>query len=106
MPKLIFVEHDGTEHEVDATAGQSIMDAAINEMVPGVLAECGGACACATCHVRIDAPWAELLPAMDAMEEGMLGGAIDPDDASRLSCQISISEAMDGMRIRLPEHQI
>lgn len=105
MTTLIFVEHSGEEHRVEASIGDSIMDAAFAHMVPGILAECGGACACATCHIRVAPPFSEVLPEMQRPEKVMLNGAIDPDDHSRLSCQIPVTEDMDGLRILLPEHQ-
>ena len=106
MTTLVFVEHNGEEHAVEATPGDSIMDAAFAHMVPGILAECGGACACATCHVRVEPPYAEVLPEMQKPEQVMLQGAIEPDANSRLSYQIPVTEEMDGLRILLPEHQI
>ena len=106
MPQITFIEHNGSEHAVDANIGESLMEAAINNNVPGILAECGGACACATCHVIPDAEWVDMLPVRDEMEAGMLEGAIDPTPSSRLACQIEICEAYDGLRVCLPEYQI
>lgn len=105
MPKVVFVERDGTEHEVAATTGQSLMEAAVEQMVPGILAECGGACACATCHVHLGPEWEGRVPAIDFMERATLKGALDTDACSRLACQIVVTDAMDGLRVGLPAHQ-
>jgi len=106
MPKIVFVESDGAEHIVHADIGESLMDAAINNGVPGILAECGGACACATCHVIPQSDWLDKLVPRDKMEAGMLEGAVDPTSSSRLACQIEICEIHDGLRVNLPERQI
>jgi 2Fe-2S ferredoxin len=105
MPKLRFIQASGEEQVVDAPVGKSVMDAAVNNMVRGIIGECGGACSCATCHVYVDEPWlGQLLPA-DAMEQGMLEGAIEPGPKSRLSCQIDVTDALDGMILRIPAGQ-
>jgi len=105
MPKLRFIQASGEEQVVDAPVGKSVMDAAVNNLVRGIVGECGGACSCATCHVYVDEPWlSRLLPA-DAMEQGMLEGAIEPGPRSRLSCQIDVTEALDGMVLRIPAGQ-
>lgn len=106
MATLVFVEHNGEEHVVEATPGDTIMEAAFAQMVPGILAECGGACACATCHIRVEPTQTELLPDIQRPEKVMLLGAIEPDEHSRLSCQIPITEEMHGLRILIPEHQV
>lgn len=106
MPRIQFVQPDGTTQVVEAPIGQSIMQAAVNNLVPGIIGECGGACSCATCHLYVDEPWrARLLPP-DAMEQGMLEGAIEPGPLSRLSCQIEMSEALDGIVVRIPAGQV
>ena len=105
MAKITFIEKDGTEHTVDAPNGLTVMEAAIRNMVPGIDADCGGACACATCHVYVDAAWADRTGARSSMEESMLDFASDVEDTSRLSCQIKVSEALDGLIVRLPEQQ-
>ena len=106
MAKIKFIEHNGTEHEVEADNGLSIMQAAVNNSVPGIVAECGGACSCATCHVQIDAEWyGKIVPPSD-MENEMLEFAMGfEENASRLSCQIKISDELDGIVIRTPESQ-
>ena len=105
MPKITYIEHNGAEHVVDADIGASVMEAAIKNMVPGIDADCGGACACATCHVYVDAAWAEKVGKPEAMEESMLDFASEPKETSRLSCQITVSEELDGLIVRLPQFQ-
>ncbi|MCT4657278.1 MAG: 2Fe-2S iron-sulfur cluster-binding protein [Cohaesibacter sp.] len=105
MPKITFVAFDGTKYEVEAKDGTSVMEAAIKNGVPGIEAECGGACACATCHVYIDEPWQAKTGEPDNMEEDMLDFAQDAGPSSRLSCQVQISDALDGLVVRIPEFQ-
>ena len=105
MPTVIFFEHDGTRHEVAATNGVSLMRAAVDNSVPGIDADCGGACACATCHVYVDPAWLAKTGPRTEMEESMLSFAAGTQDNSRLSCQIDMSEALDGIVLRLPEGQ-
>ena len=105
MPKITFVEKNGTEHVVDAETGVSVMEAAVKNMVPGIDADCGGACACATCHVYVDDAWVEKAGKAESMEESMLDFAYEPKENSRLSCQIKVSDALDGLIVRLPEFQ-
>ena len=105
MPKITYIEHNGTEHVVDAEDGVSVMEAAVKNMVPGIDADCGGACACATCHVYVDEAWREKTGKPEAMEESMLDFAYEPNETSRLSCQIKISADLDGLVVRLPEFQ-
>ena len=105
MPKITYVEHNGTRHEVDAETGLSVMEVAIKNMVPGIDADCGGACACATCHVYVDEAWKEKTGSPEPMEESMLDFASEPKDTSRLSCQINVSDELDGLVVHLPEFQ-
>jgi 2Fe-2S ferredoxin len=105
MPKVIFIEHDGTRHEVAASNGASLMRAAIDHDVPGIDADCGGACACATCHVYVDPAWLDATGARTEMEQGMLGFAATAQRNSRLSCQIVMCDALDGIVLRLPDGQ-
>lgn len=105
MPKITYIEQNGTEHTVDAEEGVSVMEAAVKNMVPGIDADCGGACACATCHVYVDEAWSEKAGKAEAMEESMLDFAYEPKPNSRLSCQIKVSAALDGLVVRLPEFQ-
>jgi 2Fe-2S ferredoxin len=107
MAKITYVEHNGTEHVVEVATGLTVMEGARDNNIPGIEADCGGACACSTCHVYVDAAWVEELPAKDDMEEDMLDFAYKPDPAtSRLTCQIKVSDALDGLRVKMPEKQI
>jgi 2Fe-2S ferredoxin len=105
MAKITYVEHDGTEHVVDVKTGLSIMEGAVKNNVPGIDADCGGACACATCHVYVDPAWVEKTGAKSAMEESMLEFAENVEENSRLSCQIKVSDELDGLVVRMPESQ-
>lgn len=105
MPKITFIEHSGAEHTVEADAGLSVMEVAVRNSVPGIDADCGGACACATCHVYVDEAWKEKTGKPDAMEESMLDFAHEPKENSRLSCQIKVTDELDGLVVRLPEFQ-
>jgi 2Fe-2S ferredoxin len=105
MPKITYITSDGAETVVEAPVGSTVMENAIKNMVPGIEAECGGACACATCHVYVDPDWAEKTGQPEPMEEDMLDFAYDVQPTSRLSCQIKVSEALDGLIVRVPERQ-
>jgi ferredoxin, 2Fe-2S len=105
MPKVTFIEHDGTRHTVDAQAGKSLMRAAVDHGVPGIDADCGGECSCATCHVMLDERWFEQLGPPHELEEPMLGLNPDRRPNSRLSCQITVTDALDGIEVQLPEFQ-
>jgi ferredoxin, 2Fe-2S len=105
MPQVTFIEHNGTAHTVPATIGLSLMRAAIDNNVPGIDADCGGSCACATCHVYITPPWQDKLGAQSKMEEDMLDFAAATQPNSRLSCQIEITEALDGLVVTMPDGQ-
>jgi 2Fe-2S ferredoxin len=105
MPKITYIEFGGTEHTVDVRNGLSVMEGAIKNNVPGIDADCGGACACATCHVYVDDAWREKTGKASAMEESMLDFAQNVEPNSRLSCQIRVSDALDGLIVRLPEDQ-
>lgn len=105
MPKITYIAADGTESVVEAKVGQSVMLTAINNNVPGIVAECGGACSCATCHVHVDPAWYDKLTPPEDMEKDMLEFAMDPDETSRLSCQIKVTEELDGLVVRTPESQ-
>ena len=106
MPKITYIEHNGAEHVVEVAVGLSVMEGAVKNSVPGIDADCGGASACGTCHCFISDDWKEATGSGDAMEESMLGMRPDRADNSRLSCQIDVSDAMDGMVVRLPEFQM
>jgi ferredoxin, 2Fe-2S len=105
MPKITYVDHDGTQRVVEAKVGSTVMETAIEHGVPGIVAECGGACACATCHVHVAAEWQEKVGAPESMEEDMLDFAFDVRPTSRLSCQIRVTEALDGLVVHTPERQ-
>lgn len=105
MPKITFVEFNGKEHVVDVKSGLSVMEGAIKHNIPGIDADCGGACACATCHVYVDDAWTDKTGAASVMEESMLDFAENVQPNSRLSCQIKITDAMDGLTVRMPESQ-
>ncbi len=105
MAKITYIEHSGKEHVVDAKSGMTVMEGAIKNMIPGIDAECGGACACATCHVYIDEAWTEIVGKPEEMEEDMLDFGFDVRENSRLSCQITVTDELDGLVIRLPEQQ-
>ncbi|MEM7423735.1 MAG: 2Fe-2S iron-sulfur cluster-binding protein [Pseudomonadota bacterium] len=107
MPKIIFVEHSGTAHEVDVAEGLTVMEGAVSNNIPGIDADCGGACACSTCHVYVDPAWVEKLPEKEDMEIDMLDFAFEPDaDRSRLTCQLKVTAALDGLVLQMPEKQI
>ncbi len=106
MAKITYIEFDGTPHEVEVPNGLSVMEGAVNNNIPGIEAECGGACSCATCHVYVDPAWFEVSGGPEHLEEGMLENAMDLEDTSRLSCQIEVSDELDGLVVRLPELQI
>ena len=105
MPKIKYIEHDGREHDVEVKNGLSVMEGAIRNNVPGIDADCGGACACATCHVYVDEAWREKTGEPSAMEESMLDFAEGVQPNSRLSCQIKVTDALDGLRVSMPETQ-
>lgn len=105
MPKITFVDTDGAERTVDAEIGATVMETAIGNEVPGILASCGGSCSCATCHVYVDDAWWGKLSERTYEEEDMLDTAHDVRPTSRLSCQIKVTEELDGLRVQTPEKQ-
>ena len=105
MAKINFVDHHGETRTVEIENGATVMEAAIRNAVPGIEAECGGACACATCHVYVDAAWIEKTGARSQMEEDMLDFAFDVQPNSRLCCQITVSPELDGLVVRTPAQQ-
>ena len=106
MPKITLIEYNGQDHIIEAETGKSLMQNALDNMVPGIDADCGGACACGTCHCFIEGTWGETTNEADPMEEAMLGMRPDRTGVSRLSCQIEVSDDMNGMVVRLPEYQM
>ena len=105
MAKITYIQPDGSENVVDAKTGWSVMEGAIKNRVRGIDADCGGACACATCHVYVDAAWESKTGTKSAMEESMLDFAENVEPNSRLSCQIKVSDELDGLVVRMPESQ-
>ncbi|CAN5420623.1 2Fe-2S iron-sulfur cluster binding domain-containing protein [Phenylobacterium sp. 20VBR1] len=105
MAKVTYIENNGTEHVIDVKAGLTVMEGAVKNNVPGIDADCGGACACATCHVYVDAAWESKTGTKSAMEESMLDFAENVEPNSRLSCQIKVSDELDGLVVRMPESQ-
>ena len=105
MPKIKYIQHDGTEHEIEVQNGLSLMEGAVNNLVPGIDADCGGACACATCHINLENGALEKTGDRTEMEATMLDFAEDVRDNSRLACQIQVSDELDGLIVRMPEAQ-
>lgn len=105
MAKVTYIEHNGTEHVVDVQNGMSAMEGAVRNMIPGIDADCGGACACATCHVFVDEEWLSATGRAQPMEESMLDFADSVAPNSRLSCQIMINDDLDGLKLRMPAQQ-
>jgi len=105
MARITYILHDGTEHVVEAEPGMTVMEAAVKNSIPGIAAECGGACACATCHVYVDEQWFETTGGPSPMEEDMLDFGYDVRPNSRLSCQIKVTEQLDGLIVRTPPRQ-
>ena len=105
MAKIIYVDHEGTERPIEASNGESVMEAAIKNSIPGIDADCGGACACATCHVYVDEAFMEKVGNPEDMEQSMLDFAENVQSNSRLSCQITVSDDLDGLKVTTPESQ-
>ena len=105
MPKITYIEHNGKKHTIDVANGLSIMEGAIQNNIPGIDADCGGAMACATCHVYVKEEWFNNLPKKEDGEEDMLDMAFEPKSNSRLSCQITVSDELDGLSVSIPLKQ-
>lgn len=105
MAKITYIEANGTTHEVEAANGSTVMENAIRNDVPGIVAECGGACSCATCHVYVDEAWSDEVGPPSAMEEDMLDFAFEVRPTSRLSCQIKVRDELDGLVVHIPSRQ-
>ena len=107
MAKITYIEHGGTRHEIDVPNGFTVMEGARDNNIPGIEADCGGSCACSTCHVYVDESWVDRLPEKEAMEEDMLDFAWEPDlERSRLTCQLQVTDELDGLIVQMPEKQI
>ena len=103
--KVTYIEDSGKAHTVEVAEGWSLMEGAVKHLIPGIDADCGGACACATCHVYVDPAWIEKLPPKEEMEETMLDFAQDVRPTSRLSCQIKVTPELDGLVVTTPKNQ-
>ena len=107
MVKITYIEHGGKEHQVDVGVGLTVMEGARDNNIPGIDADCGGACACSTCHVYVHPDWTGKLPKKDSMEEDMLDFAFEPDpERSRLTCQVKVTPELEGLIVQMPEKQI
>ena len=105
MPKITYIEHNGKSHEVEVPNELSVMEGAVQNDIPGIDADCGGACACATCHVYVDEKWFDKLPKKVEAEQDMLDMAFEPKKVSRLSCQITATDELDGLVVKMPSKQ-
>jgi len=105
MPKITYIEHDGTVHTVDAELGATVMETALRNDISSIVAECGGGCSCATCLVHVDEAWTAVVGQPSAEEEDMLDGAFEVKPNSRLSCQIKVTGELDGLIVRTPAYQ-
>ena len=105
MPKITYIKNDGNSKTIDVSSGLTVMEGAVQNDIPGIDADCGGSMACATCHVYIKEEWFDKLPKKDDGEEDMLDMAFEPNKFSRLSCQIIVSDELDGLIVSIPEKQ-
>ena len=105
MAKITYIEHNGKSHTVEVANGLSVMEGAVQNNIPGIDADCGGSCACATCHVYVDQNWFDKLPKKEDTEEDMLDMAFQPNKFSRLTCQISVTDDLDGLVVKMPLKQ-
>lgn len=106
MPTITYIEHNGSKHQVEVSEGTSLMQAAVDNLVPGILGDCGGSCSCATCHAYVDDAWAGRMPEPSSDEEMMLEGVLERAATSRLCCQLKAKAEWDGLALRLPETQL
>ena len=106
MAKITYIEHNGKSHTVNVTSGLSVMEGAVQNNIQGILADCGGGMACATCHVYVKEDWFNKLPKKEDGEDDMLDMAFEPKTNSRLSCQLMVSDQLDGLVVNLPEKQV
>ena len=105
MPKITYIEHNGKSHTIEVAKELTIMEGAIQNNIPGIDADCGGACACATCHVYVDSEWVNKLPKIEDAEEDMLDMANETNKFSRLACQITVTENLNGLVVKMPSKQ-
>ena len=106
MAKIKYIEHNGNEHTVDVQNGLTVMEGAVQNDIPGIDADCGGGMSCATCHVYVKEDWYGTLPTKEMGEDDMLDQAYEPKSNSRLSCQIIVSDELDGLSVYMPEKQV
>ena len=105
MPKITYIEHNGKSHQIEISNGLTVMEGAVQNNIPGIDADCGGACACATCHIYVNEEWFEKIPKKESAEEDMLDMAFEPKKMSRLSCQIIVSDSLNGLVVKMPSKQ-
>ena len=105
MAAITYIEHDGTEHRVEVESGSSVMQGAVDNLIEGIVGECGGCCSCATCHCFVDESWVDRAGPANDMEKEMIEFAVNPSSNSRLGCQISVTDELDGLIVHLPESQ-
>ncbi len=105
MPKITYIEHNGKSHTLEVENGLTVMEGAIQNNISGIDADCGGGCACATCHVYVDEKWFNKLQKKENAEQDMLDVAFEPKSLSRLSCQIIVSDELDGLVVKMPSKQ-
>ena len=105
MPKITYIEHNGKSHNVEVPNGLSVMEGSMQNNIPGIDADCGGSCACATCHVYVDEKWFKKLANKESAEEDMLDMAFEPNQFSRLGCQITVTDNLDGLVVKMPSKQ-
>ena len=105
MPKITYIEHNGKTHEIEVANGLSVMEGAVQNNISGIDADCGGSCACATCHVYVDEKWLDKLPKKESAEEDMLDMAYEPKKNSRLTCQITVTDDLNGLVVKMPLKQ-
>ena len=105
MPKITYIEHNGKSHTINVENGLTVMEGAIQNNIPGIDADCGGSCACATCHVYVDEKWFNKLTQKRKAEQDMLDVAFEPNKFSRLACQISVTDELDGLVVKMPSKQ-
>ena len=106
MPKITYIEHNGKSHQIDVASGLTVMEGAVQNNIPGIDADCGGSMACATCHVYVKEEWFNKLPKKEDGEEDMLDMAFEPKKNSRLSCQLMVTDQLEGLVVNLPEKQV
>ena len=106
MPKITYIEKNGKSHTVDVTIGLTVMEGAVQNNIPGIDADCGGSMACATCHVYVKEDWYDKLSKKEMGEDDMLDQAYEPNSKSRLSCQIMVSDDLEGLTVHMPEKQV